>query len=200
MAGPRSGWRPPAPVSPARICPPSSNASIEATRRGMDRPAHRGWASPSPSRSSRSTRAASRPRASPARGRRLPPGCRWRLTLRLEPDDRRDFDGNAERQLARPQRLPGVPATLAERLVDQVRSAVEDLRLFLEACSQADETANLAELFDLLERPGMLADQCHDVKGTDFGGARGVLQAYLAPHHAPELDLAIPARYDPRGV
>src|SRR5207245_6624247 len=46
----------------------------------------------------------------------------------------------------------------------------------------------------------MLADQRHDVQGTDFGGTRGVLYAHLAPHDATELDLAIPAGYDPRRV
>src|SRR5438552_3890964 len=48
-------------------------------------------------------------------------------------DDRRDFNRDAERQLAGSQRLTGMPPALAKHLVDQVGGAVEHLRLLLEA-------------------------------------------------------------------
>src|SRR2546430_8150577 len=199
-ARPRFGWRTPVPGSHARTSPTSSSASIEATRPGIGKPAGRGWASPSPDRSSRSITVTSKRRASREKARPSPPGCRWRPNLTLESHDSRDFDGNAERQLAGAQRLPGVPAPLAEDLVNQVGCAVEHLRLLLEARGRADEAAELDELLHLIKRAGMLSDQRHDVQSADFRGTGAVLQAHVAPHHAAKLDLAVPARNDPRGV
>src|SRR5258708_2501629 len=107
--------------------------------------------------------------------------------LGLEANDRRDLDRDPERQLAGSQRLPGMPPAFAEDFVDQVGGAVEDLRLLFEAGGGADEAAELDELLDAVERPGMLANQRHDVQGANLGGSGGVLDADVGADNPAEL-------------
>src|SRR6202022_642386 len=109
------------------------------------------------------------------------------------------FQRAAERELAGPERLPRVTPTVPKHLEDQVGGAVETLRLLLEAGRGADETAELDELLDLVQRPGVLADERHDVERADLRGAAGVLETDIAAHHPVKLDLAIPAGDDARG-
>src|SRR5438309_9600092 len=128
-----SGSRTAARVSRARICRTSSNASTGGRKHATDPPVGGGSVSPARSRSSRRTTAASRPRASRARGRRLPPGCRWPPDLALQANDRGNLDRHAERELAGAERLAGVAAALPEHFEDQVGGAVEHLGLLFEA-------------------------------------------------------------------
>src|SRR5256712_8737727 len=131
-------------------------------------------------------------------------GCRLTFTtvgyLALQADDRRDLNRYPERELACPERLAGVAPTLAKDFKDQVAGAVEDLRLLLETRRRADEAAELDELLDLVERSGVLADERHDVQRADLRRPAGVLQTDIAAHHPAELDLAVPAGDDARGI
>src|SRR3989442_1196133 len=124
----------------------------------------------------------------------------WEPHLALQADDRRDLNRYPERELACPERLAGVAPTLAKDFKDQVAGAVEDLRLLLETRRRADEAAELDELLDLVERSGVLADERHDVQRADLRRPAGVLQTDIAAHHPAELDLAVPAGDDARGI
>ena len=91
-------------------------------------------------------------------------------------------------------------AALPEHLEDQVGGAVEHLGLLFEAGGRAHESAQLNELLDLVERAGVLANQRHDVQGTDLGRSGRVLDANVGADHALELELAVPVRNHTGGV
>src|SRR5690348_4324085 len=91
-------------------------------------------------------------------------------------------------------------AAFAEDLEDQIRGPVEDFRLLIEARRRAYESTQLNELLNLVERPGVLPDQRHDVEGADLGRPGGVLDADASPDDALELELAVPVRDHARGV
>src|SRR5205807_206314 len=65
---------------------------------------------------------------------------------------------------------------------------------------RADEAAELDELLDLVERSGVLTDKRHDIQRADLRRPAAVLQTDIAAHHPAELDLAVPAGDDARGI
>src|SRR6202140_3586116 len=94
-------------------------------------------------------------------------------------EDRLDLDRCAERQLSHPDRAAGVLTALAEHLNEQVGRAVDHRRLFGEVGRAVDETGELHNLIDVVERVELGPRRRDEVDSSAARQREGFVARYL---------------------